>query len=243
MKPKANHLFTVFLLSVFVLVTRPLSAAELGLDHFKVYDVKPLSVRAEIATKGQFDTDSIGAKVYRLFRFANPVSKNQEPMVDKSAHLSWYLMREATPAVPRGVKFENQFGTQKIVIGPAAALLAPAEKHERGSAFPKRLDHYKCYHVYEGRPVGRSVTLRDQFGVERNRVYMPRYFCAPVMKKHGKQVFKIQNEKAHLVFYDIRPTPHELKRKITDQFGSPGLYFMNSVLLGVPSLKLGFEKL
>lgn len=243
MKPKNRSGFFAALLMMFGLTSQATMATEIGIDHFKVYDIRPVSVQAKIATKGQFDDDTMAAKLYRLFRYATPVSKNGEPMLDHNAHLSWYLMREDAPTIPRVVKFENQFGVQKLITGPAAALLAPSEKHEKGSAFPKALDHYKCYHVYEGAPVEKFVTLKDQFGAEKNLALMPRYFCVPVLKKHGDKVFKIFNEKAHLVFYDLRPTPYEVTRKISDQFGSRGIYIVNSALLGVPSVKLSFDKL
>jgi catechol 2,3-dioxygenase-like lactoylglutathione lyase family enzyme len=214
-----------------------MDSQKLRLDHFQVYDVANQDAGFLVGLQGQFDEQRERAKLTYLNAFANPVSKNGEPIYDKNAHLTWYNLFDYVPEPTRLVVFENQFGVQKILTGRAIALLAPAQKYEKGSEFPKELDHYKVYQVLQGEPVGRGVKLRDQFDHREAEVTYPWAFAVPVRKWHEGSTFGVHNAKAHLAFYKITPGSVQKARVVRDQFGRRYLHIYRSVLLGVPSVK------
>ena len=95
-----------------------MTARELKLDYFKFYDVENRDLSVDVTLQGQFDKRPVRMGLRLLDFFANPVSKNGEPMFDKSAHLSWY--RGVQPTEPlRRVVAENQFGKFDFRIGPS----------------------------------------------------------------------------------------------------------------------------
>ncbi|HEY3115516.1 MAG TPA: hypothetical protein VGK54_02125 [Chloroflexota bacterium] len=125
-----------------------MTAKELNLDYFKFYDVENREAAADLLLRGQFDRRPQKTRLRLLDFFANPVSKNGEPLYDKNAHLAWY--RGVQPSEPiRRVLLENQFGKFDIRTGTGDGLLVPTQKIERGSAFPGQLDHYKVYRLVD----------------------------------------------------------------------------------------------
>jgi len=137
------------------------------------------------------------------------------------------------------VRLRNQFGDQTLRIGAPEMLLVPTHKIEKGSAPPERLDHFKCYRVLKGSPIGRTVSLRDQFlRSAKVEVTEPLFFCVPVAKRYLKKVEAIHDEKSHLTIYRISPREHSTSRKVRDQFDGYGLTMLSTAMLAVPSLKL-----
>jgi hypothetical protein len=220
-----------------------MNAQELKLDYFKIYQVVEQEAGYRVALQGQFDEELEDAKLLYLEYFANPVSKNQEPFHDRNAHLAWYRIYQPKPDPLRRVVVENQFGRQGVIIGKPLALLAPALKREKRSQFPEGLDHYKVYWVLEGEPVGKDVTLQDQFGREETRIADPIAFGVPARKEHGDKVSRIRNDNAHLMIYRISPRSSPQAKVVRDQFRLRYLYFLCSVRLAVPSVKLEWEEL
>ena len=219
-----------------------MNAQELRLDYFQFYDVANQEANYFVGLQGQFDRQPEKARLMYLNLFANPVSKNGEPMFDKNAHFNWYHLYDPTPEPTRVVTFENQFGKQKVVIGRALALLAPAQKVEPGSEFPERLDHYKVYSALQGEPVNKAVELEDQFGRAEARVYYPRMFAVPVRKWFQGETSGINNERAHLAIYIINPRAVEQVKPVRDQFSRRYVQVFRSVLLAAPSVKLAWER-
>ena len=220
-----------------------MTAQELQLDYFQFYDVANQQAGYYVGLQGQFDKQPEKAQVTYLNLFANPVSKNGEPIYDKNAHFNWYDLMDPTPDPTRVVAFENQFGEQKIYIGSACALLVPAQKVEPGSQFPRKLDHYKVYKVLDfGAPVNKTVKLEDQFGGSEARVYYPRMFAVPVRKWFQGETFGINNEKAHLAIYNINPRSVEQVKPVRDQFSRRYVQIFRSVLLGAPSVKQSWQE-
>ncbi len=220
-----------------------MTSKKLGLDHFKFYDVANQRVGVRVGLQGQFDKEREVVELTYLNLFANPVSKNKEPIYNKNAHLSWYDIFDPAPDPIRHVVAGNQFAKkQELYIGRACALLVPTWKVEKGSAFPKKLDHYKVYQVLRGEDVEPRVSLKDQFGSDKPEVYAPMFFAVPVTKWAGGKTYKIQNEKAHLLIYRIDPGMNQRTIKTSDQFGRRYVQVFRSVLLGVPSLKLKWKE-
>lgn len=214
-----------------------MNAQELKLDHFKIYDVMDNRVDYQVTLQGQFDEEPEEAELLVLSHFANPVSKNQEPLYNHNAHLTWYRLYQPMPEPTRTVVVENQFGQHTLLIGRPFALLAPAQKRERGSQFPVELDHFKLYRVLGGEPLDEQVTLQDQFGSQEARVIFPLAFGVPVRKAYLGHISPIHNEKVHLLIYRITSQPVREGRPVRDQFGRRYLCFFRSVGLAVPSLK------
>lgn len=210
------------------------------LDHFKVYEVEAAKpVEAVVALKGQFDRGFLKAEIAGPVFFSNNVSKNGARIYDPNAHLNWYkLAGEKEPQ--RKVGVVNQFGEQTVLVDQPAFLLAPAKKTHDRKTYPTsaRLDHFKAYKVIEGKKIGKTVTLVDQFGEERNVVIQPVLFCVPVAKQHGDRTTKIVNQRDHLVVYALNPEEHEVKFETSDQFGTNTQKTMKCVWLCVPTLKL-----
>ena len=220
-----------------------MTSEKLKLDHFKFYDVANQRVGVRVRLQGQFDKEPEVCELTYVNLFANPVSKNGEAIYDKNAHLTWYDLYDPAPDPVRSVVVENQFAKkQPIYTGRACALLVPTHKVEKGSAFPERLDHFKVYQVLRGRDVEPKVKLKDQFGSDNPEVYTPSFFAVPVTKWADKNVFKIQNERAHLLLYRIDPGPVDKTILTADQFGKRHLRVFRSVLLGVPSLKKSWKE-
>lgn len=214
-----------------------MNAQELKLDYFNFYDAANQSAGYIVGLQGQFDRTPEKAQLTYLNLFANPVSKNGEPMFDKNAHFTWYDLYDPSPDPVREVTLENQFGKQRVYTGRAYALLVPAQKMEKGSVFPERLDHYKIYQILQGEPVNKEVKLEDQFGAMEGRVYYPMFLAAPVKKWYEGQTFGIHNEKAHILMYRIYPKMLEKTVAVRDQFSRRYLHLFRSVLLGAPSVK------
>ncbi|NOQ46122.1 MAG: hypothetical protein GQ559_05555, partial [Desulfobulbaceae bacterium] len=198
--------------------------------------------RHTVYLQTQFDKEPDLGNLVFLDWFANPASKNGEPMYDKKAHLASYCLYQPAPEPMRTVVLANQFGKQKIIIGRPRCLLAPSMKIEKDSKFPKKLDHYKVFQVLEGEPINKEVKLEDQFDKTKVKITYPYAFAAPAEKRHEGRVFPVQNKKAHLIIYKITPHKIEKSRITSDQFGKHQLNFYQSILLAVPSIKLKWKE-
>ena len=221
------------------------------LDHFKVYEVVAQRVDQPLVLVDQFDqrlNKQENPTLTALQYFANPVAVNGVEIQDPNAHLVWYLFEDDGPQWR--VDIRNRFGEQTLTLGTPEFLLAPAEKKEPGSAFPARLDHFKCYRVLttEGREDTGPLILRDQFDDDdpKNEVTVldPEYFCNPVWKQVGEEQFPIKNPRFHLTIYPIDPQllvdpPREIT--VEDQFGNKDLAIRPAVYLGVPTVKWSYE--
>lgn len=219
-----------------------MTARELKLDYFKLYDVENVAAKYRVTLKGQFDKEPVAADLTVLDFFANPAAKDGEPLYDKSAHLTVYRLFQEKAEPTRLVRCANQFGEFEIKTGNAFGLLVPAKKHESGLELSKELCHYKLYWVVDpGKPVERVVKLRDQFRTEEAAVGGAVLFGVPVEKTYRRTVSRIMNEKAHLVIYRIPPRTVQKQIKATDQFGERGLTVIRSLLLAAPALKLRYK--
>jgi hypothetical protein len=221
-----------------------MTAKELGLDYLNFYDVANQPAGQVIGLQGQFDKH--GAEKVQLTYlnlFANPASKNGEPVHDENAHFSWYDLYDPTPDPVRRVDYENQWGRSQLITGRAYALLVPTWKVEQGHEYPEKADHYKLYQVLQGEPINQEATLRDQWHEGRARIFDPIFFGVPVQKFHEGGTVPIQNERAHLVIY--RVYPHTVQKAVPtrDQFGQRYVNAFRHVLLGAPSLKTDWQEL
>ena len=215
---------------------------EFRIDHFKLYRIKEAEAGASVALRGQFDRAPKKAYLSRLTHFANPVRKNEHEIRNKTAHLTWYELKEKEPDEPRHVTVKNQFGQQDWRIGKAVALAVPAIKREAESTFPWGLDHFKCYEVLKASAIEKRLVLEDQFGEDRVELGPARFFGVPVEKNAGGKTTLIKNERDHLLFYEISRRETHLEKWVGDQFGGRQVAIVESAFLGVPSLKIEATK-
>ena len=221
-----------------------MTAHEFRLDYFKFYDVENRDAQADLLLRGQFDRRFQKMQLRLLEFFGNAVSKNDEPLYDRNAHLAWYVGVQPTEPLRR-VIVENQFGEFDIRTGRGFGLLVPTQKVERGSQFPEQLDHYKVYRLADvERAPEKALNLRDQFGRDEVRLRLPLYFAVPVVKRHGKKTYFVRNDRAHLLIFSM--TSRELQKnvRLRNQFANGiGVRVVRSLMLAVPSLKRDWKQL
>lgn len=221
-----------------------MTAKELKLDYFKFYDIDNREAQGDVLLRGQFDPRAQKMRLRLLDFFANPVSKNGEPLYDKNAHLAWYRGVQP-PEPPRRVVLENQFGKFDIRTGTGYGLLVPTQKMEQASVFPGELDHYKVYRLLDVEQVPDKVMkLRDQFGSEEVKLRLPLYFAVPVTKRHGDKTHPIHNKGAHLLIFSITTRDLQKTIKLRNQFTrGTSVRVVRSLMLGAPSLKVEWKPL
>ena len=233
------------ILAVFVLAFG-LAGSAWSLDHFVVYEVKRVAANFGVSLTDQFAPAAKDAKTEALTRFSNPTRKVHGATAigvsDINAHLSWYTINQPQVEPRRTVRFRNQFGQHSVDIKTPRFLLVPAQKTSHaGSAFPEKLDHYKCYEVIRinTAPTPPVVKLRDQFGQQpAAQVGKVRFFCNPVVKKRaGQRTKPIINKVDHLAVYAMPLLPKPVRIKVKDQFGERALEVVQRVLLTVPTEK------
>jgi hypothetical protein len=209
------------------------------IDHYYVYALNvPITGVFPMRLTDQFGTADGVAEI--LERFAIPVDKNGEGILDPSLHYTWWrISGDLASPIPL-VAVENQFGAHTLNVGNAAYLLNPALKNPLvGEQFPLGKDHYKCYDV-TGDPLAIPVSLSHQFGTEITDVFMPHYLCNPVEKGlPDNTVYPIVNPDDHLVCYQIQPgVPISgIVVGVLDQFVDVTVEPIQPELICVPSTK------
>ncbi len=218
---------------------------DLGLDHFLFYDIATQPAGDIIGVQTQFDIGpAFGPERLQLraaILFGNPVQKNDEKILDRNAHLTFYAAYDAVPDPMRTVNYTDQFGRRKVIIGRKYGFLSPTQKAFRGTRFPEKLDHYVAFQVLDGAPVNKAVKLKDQWGAYTAKVYTPAFFAAPSRKWHDGKVDGVNNAAAHLAIYRISPTAAANTAKTRDQFGTRIAHSGRTVLLAVPCKKGKWE--
>jgi hypothetical protein len=108
------------------------------------------------------------------------------------------------------------------------------------SPVPVKGDHFACYMLEKGPNLkAEQVTIKDQFGSAKVVLGMPKMICNPSQKIHRRQRFPVENEKRHLVCYEmIEQSPNkDYKLEIKNQFETRNVRSTNRELFCVPSLK------
>jgi hypothetical protein len=218
-------------------------------DHFKSYTVDgpPLPAPIDVVLRDQFGDMQGVVELIRMF--SPPVEKmlpggEISPIIHPENHLTWYQF--AGTAKERTLLVSNQFGAdQEWVVKDPVYLLLPTWKLyvnglPTGLPPPSGLDHYLCYDVISGPPVGLDgVILTDQFHQELVAVGDPVVFCNPVDKIVPDDGLPIYDNENHLACYDISPhvAPFPLEVWANDQFGDHMFMVFENQLLCAPSTK------
>jgi hypothetical protein len=207
-------------------------------NHYLVYQVPEVfTVTGQILLADQFNDYTTTFVTFD--KFANPVSKNGEPMFDDLLHQTWWLIDDPVPPCSeRLVALDNQFGRQDWLVDDGLYLVLPATKDMPGVP-PPTWNHYKCYDAI-GPVLNTPVVLMDQFGTYNMTVTEPVLFCNPCLKEFNGEVHPIVNPEAHLACYllegDWTPVTH--MPWLYDQFGEWQIHVHEPCWLCVPSLKL-----
>jgi hypothetical protein len=228
--------------------------AQPQLEHFKCYGLasEPFKSRT-VQLSDQFGSRT--AQVTQRAELCNPVQKNSEPIFNKAAHLQCYST--TGPPVNKVVVVQNQFGSQRLMVGAPRRLCVPSKKERlRGTNLvgvqikPKKfakiavpIDHYQCYGVTALTPIRArqqpgTITLTDEFGQASVALGAPFEICAPAQKTLGTRVVPIQHPVRHLVCYAIKSKRVRRVVAIRNQLETRLLLTKRPVALCVPSNKL-----
>ena len=224
----------------------------LPIDHYKCYQTRitantPKFVSRTVTLMDQFET--IDSLVKKPATLCNPVSKNGEPIMDTSAHLTCYATKDmrTTRFAKQDVIVTNQFGEQRLTVQKPYQLCVPTRKGiAPAPPAPSTLaiDHYRCYKAKPAKGSllidGVPVTLADQFETRAAVVKKCLRFCAPV-SKNGEIVL---NPAGHLTCYKLVRDPGDtvppfprIDLNVTNQFGDLQVTARALPHLCVPSLK------
>ena len=214
-----------------------------GIDHYLVYVAAPNAGPFGVLLHDQFEPPTTHVADVTNF-FANPVSKNNEGIIDPVLHYTWWHL---TPPRPFSANLiaTNQFGDQQLSLYDAEYLWNPALKNVQGPGaqgdLPAALpvaNHYLCYHA-TGAFTPRTVTLQDQFGAYEAVVLAPEWFCTPVEKTYQGHVDPIVRPDAHQVCYRIQPiTPFPgVPITFLDEFRFGQTFLSQQIWLCVPTFK------
>jgi hypothetical protein len=244
----------VFTVEKALLAQHGVIPAQPQLEHFRCYQLfrQPFTAR-KVQLSDQFGSRT--AKVTNRAELCNPAQKNSEPFFNGPAHQVCYST--TGPPVNRVVAVQNQFGSQRLLVGAPRRLCVPSQKQQlratnlvgvrlKPKAFPKiavPIDHYQCYGVTALTPIrARSrpgaITLTDEFGKDVVALGNPFQICAPAQKTLGKRLVPIQHPVQHLVCYATKSKPVRRLVAIRNQFETRLLLTKRPVALCVPSNKL-----
>lgn len=221
---------------------------EVCTDHYVFWTTTPTQVDQEVKVQGQFNPEPFATRLPVIELLGNPAVKRHKPPDDDihhaSVHLLAYRMSEQSPGPKEPVIIRNQFTDpegQRWSLGVTQFLLVPARKALVDEPPPEtpplpRVDHFLLYEVRDAPLVPGFVSLRDQFGVTDTHELRPVFLGVPA-DKNGEGLI---HPDVHLAIYELRPGLHPqdaISVRTFDQFGRHSMRCIESVFLGVPSLK------
>jgi hypothetical protein len=235
----------------------PAAAKPRPIDHQLCYTVSHgrYKIPAAIKLFNQFSPHGFVPKINPVPTVhCNPVVKilpsgKKFPITNPAAHLLCFQMTPAAVQPTPKVIVSNQFGSAELIPSQPNLLCLPSWKSLRGPPNhklpqPPGLSHFTCYPVREA-PGSTGYTpppvmLKDEFSAKPVAVQVstiPQELCLPTAKVVGKKVTKIVNHAAHLLCFDVTPTPKKPKVWDQNQFGTSAMAIGQTRWLCVPSKK------
>ncbi|MBB1362429.1 hypothetical protein H5125_09735 [Shewanella sp. SR44-4] len=101
-------------------------------------------------------------------------------------------------------------------------------------------EHFQCYGVQKGDALREeTIMIEDQFGKTRAVLGKPVLLCNPSSKIHNDKMYKIRNEKRHMVCYDLikQSKVRNYNLEINNQFAPDQIVNDQRELFCVPSSK------
>jgi len=138
------------------------------------------------------------------------------------------------------VKWTAPAGTFANATAAATTFTMPAQNVTVTAHFVGPLDHFKSYNVADASPIGRNVSLKDQFVNIQATVRQAMLFANPTTKVHMPPAMDISNPDHHLTFYWLNHTEYgrQWNVEVKNQFGTQLLTVGGPVALAVPTQKL-----
>jgi hypothetical protein len=222
------------------------------LDHFLCYLIQPPQFEGKpgLTMLDQFNPKPIPFTLTSRELLCNPVSKNNEPIINRQGHLTAYTM-QGPATEPRNIPVivGNQFGeNQRYVVIRAMRFMVPTGKELQPTTpltnvpppppIP-RLDHYACYQVKpEAAFQQRNVVLQDQFGRLEGEVYEPAFLCNPAEKLiDNRPAGEVIDRRDHLMCYALKTGFQPKKALIHNQFETREIEAARPAFLCLPSTK------
>jgi hypothetical protein len=236
-----------------------------GLDHFLCYDASIpagvpgfLQVPVRVRLKNQFAPAPFPVKVNPVPNLhCNPTVKivptatgalKTYPITHPKAHLLCFPITAPKQPTPL-VLVRNQFGKATLQVGQPSSLCLPTWKNLAApppQVQPPGLDHFTCYPVTYAPgtkttfhpPAG--VQLQDQFspaGPVPVQVLDPSMLCLPTTKIVGSTKFPPARPNAHLMCFNVTPTPFPPSVLDQNQFGASPVNINATRFLCLPSFK------
>jgi Calx-beta domain/CARDB len=141
------------------------------------------------------------------------------------------------------VVLQDQFETERVVVGKATSFCNPVDKNKEGISDPTA--HLSCYKIRHVKGDGflpftkREVQVENQFGKQTLKLKRSRTLCAPSSKSltqadPGPPPTKLD----HFKCYQAKGEPlHPTEVTLTDQFGTSESVVRRPVLLCTPVSK------
>jgi hypothetical protein len=224
-------------------------------DHQLCYVAKghyriPLGVKLF----NQFSPVGFVPKIGTVALHCNPVVKiistRKFPITNPAAHLLCFHMAVRVPQPTPEVAVTNQFGSADLIPSQPNLVCLPSWKSLTGPPKmkvpqPPGLSHFTCYPVklapgsagYRPPP---GILLQDEFSPKPVQVRVspvPQELCLPTVKRVGTKVYKIVNPAAHLLCFNVTPTPTKTPVWDQNQFGTSVIAVGNTKWLCLPSTK------
>ncbi len=236
-----------------------------GLSHFLCYNATPTAgfhIPPNVLLQNQFNVKGFVPVIGQSpLVHCNPVTKTVTSATGKktiykaintNAHLLCYPIKAPTQPTFT-VSVTNQFGSAQLMTGQPEGLCLPTWKSLTGPpnktpVQPPKLSHFTCYPVsyVPGTPPFQpppNVMLQDQFSSSPVPVQIgsPVELCVPTTKTvitgTTKKVYKAINPKAHLLCFQVSPTPFPPFVFDQNQFGTDQVNLQSTDVLCLPSFK------
>lgn len=206
------------------------------LDKFRCYGARGHSFPSlSVALVDELVTSQ--AKIVRPQHFCNPADKDGEGVIDPTAHLTCYQIKELKFARREAV-VRDQFGEHTLTYIKPKFLCAPSKRNGVPSAL--NMDHFKCYKARsKEKVVKRTATIEDDDGNAVVTILKPAQLCNPV-DKNGEG---IKNNTRHLLCYAVKASKKQPKHAkqaglyVNNQFGPGRLDTKKEETVCLPALK------
>jgi len=232
-----------------------------GLDHFLCYSVNELpgasgfEIPPGVILENQFTSASgfeptIGPEpVLHCNPALKQVGSTTYPITNPNAHSLCFPASSSVAQPTFTVKVTNQFGSAKLKTGQPALLCLPSWKSLTGPPNmtpnqPPGLSHFTCYSVSylnakQHYTIPSNVLAQDEFASAPVPIQIgaPVLLCVPTTKIVNGATFPAINPTAHLLCFNVSPTPKVSPIWDENQFGTGALQVNTTVLFCVPSLK------
>jgi hypothetical protein len=201
-----------------------------NVDHYECYKAKGTTANRFVTVTDRFGTRS--ETLVKPDSFCNAVGEDGQAIVDASAHLTCYRVRQAAFA-GAAVTAANELASQTLGLTRLRTVCVPSEAD--GVPSTLGIDHFDCYRASHATPrfTPRSVVLADQWGIRSPLLVRADTVCPPA-DKNGEG---IKDPTVSLACYRMKSPGLFGARSVavTNQFGTESVRVVKPRTLCVPS--------